>query len=70
MKPEWFERVSSSPAKTEREQVLKLFEDLDIAFHKYEMDVCDELCPAPSSHRDLMERLDNMIAELRKGEPE
>jgi hypothetical protein len=66
-----FHDTRSQPAQSGqeiREKVLNLLIDLDTAFHKYEMDVCDELCPPPYSHRNLMERLDNMIAELRKGE--
>jgi hypothetical protein len=50
-----------------RDAVLKLLEDLDMAFHKYEMDVADYDFPAPLSHTTLMQRLDEMIEELRQG---
>ncbi len=56
---------SSIPTSNDSD-VLELLVDLDKAFHNYEVDVLDPEFPAPPSHRNLMERLDTMIAQLRQ----
>jgi len=54
----------------ERDKVLPILEALVKAFYQYEMDVMDPEFSTPYIHRNMMEKAENLIKELRTPTPE
>ena len=56
---------SHSTTPSEREKVIPILEALVKAFYQYEMDVMDPEFSIPYIHRNMMEKAENLIKELR-----